>query len=458
MSPISLPFLQDLSSHDMQMQCIRDDKSDWITYAQFQELVSQFSLNFDQPGRLVFLYITNEIESVAAFLGALAANQSVAIIDPNIKPDRNDYLLKSFEPDYIYDNERGLSRAKNLKKYPSLKQPTILLSTSGSTGSAKFARLKLTSLETNALDIANVTDIVKSDIACAHLPIHYSFGLSVVTSHLIKKSKIRLTTQGFYDANFWSLINSDKINFLPGVPYHFKIIERFGFEKAGIDKLSKLAQAGGSLDIPCRRKAHNFMTSLAGKFFVMYGQTEAGPRITTLSHEEFDEAPNTVGRALPSGELHIKNPDPNGLGEILFSGDNVMMSYAHAREHLYLGDILRGRLNTGDIGYLDPKRRLTIVGRNNRYAKVCGLRINLDEIQDCLNHYQETAVIEKNEFIKIYFVTSDPKMTISKNIEIVKTILLREFSIPLASYKFVGIDSLPKTSTGKVDYQSLEDL
>ena len=98
MSPISLPFLQDLSSHDMQMQCIRDDKSDWITYAQFQELVSQFSLNFDQPGRLVFLYITNEIESVAAFLGALAANQSVAIIDPNIKPDRNDYLLKSFEP------------------------------------------------------------------------------------------------------------------------------------------------------------------------------------------------------------------------------------------------------------------------------------------------------------------------------------------------------------------------
>jgi acyl-CoA synthetase (AMP-forming)/AMP-acid ligase II len=49
-------------------------------------------------------------------------------------------------------------------------------------------------------------------------------------------------------------------------------------------------------------------------------------------------------------------------------------------------------------------------------------------------------------------------MTISKNIEIVKTILLREFSIPLASYKFVGIDSLPKTSTGKVDYQSLEDL
>ena len=61
----------------------------------------------------------------------------------------------------------------------------ILLSTSGSTGSPKFVRLPLSALLSNAHAIASVLEIAPDDVAAAYLPLHYSFGLSVLTSHLV---------------------------------------------------------------------------------------------------------------------------------------------------------------------------------------------------------------------------------------------------------------------------------
>ena len=118
----------------------------------------------------------------------------------------------------------------------------------------------------------------------------------------------------------------------------------------------------------------------------MYGQTEAGPRITTLQSDEFPENSASVGRALSGGLLSIIDDDgkakPPGIeGNVVYQGPNVMMGYATSREDLALPDVLGGRLETGDRGILSNDGILTLTGRMQRFAKIAGLRIALNEIE-----------------------------------------------------------------------------
>lgn len=91
--------------------------------------------------------------------------------------------------------------------------------------------------------------------------------------------------------------------------------------------------------------------------------------------------------AIPGGKIEIV--DENGhminkafeQGEILYCGANVSMGYAYTREDLSKEDELLGRLHTGDIGYKDEDGYLYIVGRKNRFIKVLGKRISLDEVE-----------------------------------------------------------------------------
>ena len=77
-----------------------------------------------------------------------------------------------------------------------------------------------------------------------------------------------------------------KITHLPGVPFHFQMMQKLRYQRLSLPDLKSLAQAGGYLDIDARRAAHDYMTAQGGRFFVMYGQTEASPRLTTLAHDD----------------------------------------------------------------------------------------------------------------------------------------------------------------------------
>ena len=61
---------------------------------------------------------------------------------------------------------------------------SLLLSTSGSTGSPKLVRLSADAVRANALDIAAALGLAASDRAVSTLPLHYCYGLSVLHSHL----------------------------------------------------------------------------------------------------------------------------------------------------------------------------------------------------------------------------------------------------------------------------------
>jgi acyl-coenzyme A synthetase/AMP-(fatty) acid ligase len=245
---------------------------------------------------------------------------------------------------------------------------------------------------------------------------------------------------------------------LPGVPFHFQIMQRLRYDRLNLPALRVLTQAGGALDLGSRREAHAFMEAKDGRFHIMYGQTEAAPRITTLSHADFVDAPYSVGTALPGGRLEIIDDDGNVVpmgdeGRVIYHGPNVMWGYAETRRDLACADVLNGRLDTGDIGTLDEAGRLTISGRTKRFGKVYGLRVNLDEIERFITSQGQLAgVIQKNEAIHIMLSNSS-----GADEDLIASLISR-YAIPRTAYKISHIDEIPHTERGKIDYHALEDL
>jgi acyl-CoA synthetase (AMP-forming)/AMP-acid ligase II len=461
----SIPFLKGVEPND---RIFVDDQTDaWMSTSTFAAMANEWHERCTGPKKLVFIYIRNTIPHVAAFLGLLRAGHSVALLDPDMMLSRRNEVEKNYEPELIVnpwgitDDEIGsvAVQIKNSDKSQLHPMLSVLLSTSGSTGSPKFVRLSMNNLMTNAEAISQVLDIRHDEVGLGHLPLHYSYGLSVLTSHLVQGAPVLLTEHGFMDRAFWTKAKAMEAAHLPGVPFHYQTLRRLGLNRIDMPALRVMTQAGGRLDVPTSQLMHDYMSKRNGRFHVMYGQTEASPRITTLSHEDYKLYPESVGTALPGGKLDILGvsdlPIPCGQdGEVVYKGSNVMLGYAETREELCLGDTQKGVLRTGDIGRLDTEGRLTLTSRIKRFAKIAGLRVGLDDVERVATLAAgEAATLQIGDYIMIYCIKSEHSDTIKTK---VLDLLLDHFTIPKIAYRVLFVDSIPRTERGKINYSALE--
>lgn len=465
-------FIHDAPSDSI---ALKDDLSgQYITYGKLRIRAEYWKDKFkSEEKKLILLFLDNSIKSVEVLLGTISSGNAVALLDPNLSLKLQCSLIEFYQPDIIINTENkefnfdGYNRDKEHDFFsrrdkgstpPIVIHPDLclLLSTSGSTGSPKFVRLTKSNIIQNAKAIANVLKIDATDVALAHLPLHYSYGLSVLTSFLIKYSAISLTKFTFMDKEFWDLMKTQNITHMSGVPFHYKMMTKLGFKRLKLDKLKVMTQAGGKLDNKTQRIAHDYMSSIGGRFYVMYGQTEASPRITTLSHDDFNDNIGSVGNALPNGVLQVLDEKNNVVldgeeGNIFYQGPNVMMGYAEEKDDLKLGDINKGLLATGDIGYINNDKFLFITGRSKRVGKVYGLRVNLDEIESFIAGENTNAVIQVDDEI-IIFVQNQ----IRGEKEYLIEALQKRFSLPKGVYKIIESYEIPRTSRNKPDYKRLE--
>lgn len=432
---------------------LSDDKSEaWMTAGELCALSEAWRVRLAGPRMLMFHYITNTVEGVAQFLGAASAGHVVALLDPKLPVQAKADLAARYSPSIILDDDTELVQHRSYDLHPDL---AVLLSTSGSTGSPKFVRLSASNLACNARAIAEVLDIRAPEVGCGHLPLHYSYGLSVLTSHLSAGAPLHLTKRGFLDPDFWPQMKRWQIAHLPGVPFHYTTLRRFNFGKLDLPELRVMTQAGGKLDVNISKMAHDYMDARGGRFHIMYGQTEAAPRITTLAHEDFAAHAETVGPALPGGRIEIigANGARDLEGEVVYYGPNVMMGYAENPADLARGDDMGGRLATGDVGRLDADGRLTITGRITRMSKIAGLRVNLDEVERALSGLgEEFAVVGKGEVLLLYHLPNADPESLKKR---VLKQLSDRFTLPKTAYRFEELDGFPRTSRDKIDYQAL---
>lgn len=450
-------LLQHISTFDSRRPCILDDTtSSWLTYGQFIDQVELWISKLGTTRKLVMVLADNTIETAAVIVAGLSAGHVVQLTNPGLSSESVSLLIDAYEPDCVYRPESGLVSACRETTSPLNGDDALLFSTSGTTGSPKYVRLSRQALMQNASDIVHSLDIDEHSIASGHLPLHYSFGLSILTSHLLAGASIVLTRKGFLSQEYWQCVKTNMINHLPGVPFHLKLLSRNQFKFLDNTAVSRVIQAGGPLETRIRLEAYNYMESRRGTFNVMYGQTEAAPRISCLPHCDFLNHQISVGKSMKSGKLLVELPDADGNGRVVYYGPNVMLGYASRRSDVGGPDENKGRLDTGDIGRLTSDGFLILTGRETRFAKINGLRISLDEVEEALATISEVAVIEASDRIRVYLegCLSD-KHALTDRLE---HYFMNCLSLSATNWDAVLVDEIPRSDRGKVDYKLLRSL
>jgi long-chain acyl-CoA synthetase len=432
------------------------------------------NLNLSNKG-LIFLFTQNNYNSVVLYLAALKSGNAVLLLDEKLNDEIRINLINKYSPEFLITSSSIKPINYNLKsnildlniyKINDLSQSKIfpdlavLLSTSGTTGSPKLVRLTYKNIQSNSNSITEYLKIGSSERPITTLPISYSYGFSIINSHLLKGATIILTDKTVYFRDFWNLFNDYKCTSFAGVPYTYTMLKRINFYKINLPTLKTMTQAGGKLSEEFIRYFQQYASDRGINFYVMYGQTEAAPRISYVPPEKLKDKIGSIGISIPDGELKIVNEGkdintPNVNGEIVYKGENVMLGYAETRYDLKKGDELNGVLFTGDLGYKDADGFFYLTGRMKRFIKLFGLRINLDEVQKMIeNHFRiSTVCTGKDELLKILIQTDDHRIEVN-----VKNKVLTLYKLNFKSVVVKSTNHIPTANTGKYDYKMIEEM
>lgn len=465
-------FAIDAAARQDRLALVQAESGEGWTYAELAQRVEALRQSFAGSAHgLVFHFCANDLTSVAWYLAAIEAGQAVALLNPRLDEGLKENLFALYRPDWVV----GLAESAALGSFQSVENglwcrqgdagPTpysglsLLLSTSGSTGSPKFVRLTRGNVEANAQSVARALGIGENDRPVAHLPLHYSYGLSVLNSHLWAGATTVLTGAGLVTNEFWAALRQHEVDSFSGVPYTYQMLRRLGLAKLDVPRLRIMTQAGGKLDTDNIAFFADAMRQRGGGFWTMYGQTEATARITILPPSELPARLGSAGCAIPGGRLTILDDSgvyttaPGVEGELVYDGPNVMLGYAMERGDLAKADELGGRLHTGDRAMLDEEGFVRILGRVKRDAKVFGLRMNLDEVEAFIRPNGPAAAVAGGKGVVVFCEFGDPAQYAALAEE-----LSTKLRIHRSGFEFRHIDRLPTRDTGKIAYEALQEL
>lgn len=435
------------------------------TYRDLLQDVTQFRDSLPRLGRksLGLLVSRNRYECLVAYLAALNEDCALILADGALNSALLAGFVASYEPDWIFgepsaaplDGYRqreshlpGLQEREDPQELAIHSNLALLLTTSGSTGSPKLVRLTKANLAANAESIRQYLQITSAERPITSLPMSYSYGLSVINSHLSVGARIVLTDDGVIQKGFWDALERYGCTSFAGVPYTYQMLLQTGLLGKKGSTLRTLTQAGGRLEENYIRQMGDLAQIRGWKFVVMYGQTEATARISYVPYERLAEKIGSVGVAIPGGSLSVDEE----TDELVYRGPNVMMGYAECRSDLVKGDELNGVLRTGDLARMDDDGYFYITGRLKRFLKMFGKRFNLDDA--------EKVLARKCDFHVACYGRDDLLMAAvesAANCNFVQNMICETFDLPRTAVKVVAVPELPRTANGKLDYKRLAE-
>jgi acyl-CoA synthetase (AMP-forming)/AMP-acid ligase II len=427
-----------------------------VTYAELARRIASRAALFGNGRRLVAIEAGTCEHAIITYLAALAGGHAVALLPPG-QPALLDGFCEDFRPETTCRFVDGRWRTDadiHLRPEPLHADLALLLSTSGSTGVSKSVRLSAGALEANARSIASYLALSEADRGLLMLPLHYSYGLSVLNSHLAVGASLFVPRHQVLDAGFAEDLAEHGVTNIAGVPFSYDLFERIGLRERHLPSLRFMTVAGGRLspDLITRYRRH-----MADRFFVMYGQTEATARIAYVPPERLAGHEDCIGVPIPGGRLRLVGEDGEEIaaqgvsGELLYSGPNVMMGYATGREDLAEGHTVH-HLKTGDLAERGGNGFFRIVGRLKRFSKIAGLRIAHDAIEQVLAKGGLDAVVTGTDSRLTAFFTGKARE------EDVRAKLAAASGLTLLHVAARRIPALPRTANGKIDYAALDAL
>jgi len=466
-----MDFYNDIGAFGSSTAVITED-SGRITYA---ELLAAADAIKDQVRDrcLVFSVCENSPGSLAGYLAFLRGRIVPLLLHNCIDRGLFETLLSTYRPAYIWlPREKAkaadwgrevfhyggysLLRTKHEPDYALHDDLALLLSTSGSTGSPKLVRLSYKNINSNAEAIAQYLGITRTDRPITTLPMSYTYGLSILNSHLLKGCALILTDKTLMDKAFWALLKTNEATTFGGVPYVYEMLKKLRFSRMELPSLKTLTQAGGKMSPELVGEFAAVCGQKGARFFVMYGQTEATARMSYLPSEQAISRAGSIGIAIPGGEFWLEDEsgsviaESDTAGELVYKGGNVALGYAAGRKDLCKGDENGGVLRTGDMAKRDAGGFYYIVGRKKRFLKLFGNRVNLDEIEQLIKSAgYGCACAGEDDHLRIY--TSE-----KENQAAIKSLAAARTGIHPSAFEVICLESLPFNEAGKVLYSALK--
>lgn len=442
-------------------------------------------------GDRVAILVQNSPEYIAIYYGALAAGAIVVSLNTQAKardinnwifhsgarwlfaesqhkeiPKLDKQITKNTQIVLVGDTDIS-NKWREIVLISDLEWPDIsiksddlasIIYTSGTTGNPKGVTLSHGNLDANTESIINYLKLTPNDSIMNVLPFYYSYGNSVMHTHLASGGSLILENSLTYPHLVMQKLANEQATGFSGVPSTFALLlGRVKLNDYDLSKLRYVTQAGGPI---APSLVNRFRSTLPHvDFIIMYGQTEASARLTYLPSEMLERKTGSIGVPIPGVKIEVRNKenkkvDAGIVGEICATGKNIMRGYWHDLEQTEK-IIKNGWLHTGDLAHMDSEGYLYIDGRSSDMIKVGGNRISPKEVEEViqeLKEIQEVAVVgitdeTLGETIKAFIVVN-PKMNLDKSK------VQRHCKMNLATYKIPKkinfVDELPKTASGKI--------
>jgi len=445
-------------------------------------------------GDRISLLLENSIEYVVAYYGVLAAGGVVIALNAATKSrDLTNWISHSdsrwlfaqaghAELSKIYETEIDINYilvgntdikfenatswddlfANTYQKLPELDLKNddlaAIIYTSGTTGKPKGVMLSQKNLHHNVCSILEYLELTSEDSILNVLPFYYSYGNSVLHTHIAVGGRIVLENNTAFPQKILKLMEEKQVTGFSGVPSTFALLmNRTKFSDFDLSNLRYMTEAGGAMAPANIERLKKELPDI--KFFVMYGQTEGAARLAYLPPELLDKKLGSIGKAIPGIKLEVQDKHgnqcpPHVTGEIRAKGDNIMLGYWKDPEttNMVISD---GWLKTGDLAHYDEDGYIYIDGRSSEMIKSGAHRISPKEIEEVIlemDGVSEVAVIGVQDELlgQIIKAVIVPKT----GVEIKKLQLLSHCKENLANFKVPKlldfVDSLPKTPSGKI--------
>lgn len=422
---------------------------------------------------LLLLVCNYSMETVSFYYSALQIGIVPILLESNCAADHIEKICEKYHPRYLWcreDRSREISILTG--KTPLISVPgyalyefgwesyeihpdlALLLTTSGSTGSAKMVRISYRNLEHNADIMKKVLQISPDDRGITSLPMHHCFGLSLLHVLWSAGASVFLYDGTVLNPTFLKTVSDHRITVTFFVPYNIELLKMTDYNHSGYDNFRCILLGGGKQDDASRNFWRDFclyhgITSVFG-----YGQTEGTCYLAGIP-SDLQKSGDNIGVAPEGLSAYLKDKDNRGIGELVIEGECVSLGYADGYDDLRCGDENKGVLHTGDLAYIDPDRNIYIKGRVKRIVKLLGERISLDEVEDFLRiRFPESifACIDlEDKLLVVYNNSSLNEADISKALE-------REMNIHKRMLTVIFAVEIPRMANGKIDYAKLRRL
>ena len=465
----------DIDRRDPERTALLSDGGQSVSYGILSDHIRRIG-EAVPAGSLAFCLCRNVPGSVIGYLGLVQNSCAPLLLDAKLDPARFAGLFSCYRPSYLWIPEDlsgsfqpyirkeilemdGYCLCATGQERADLNQSlALLLATSGSTGDPRLVRLSRENIMSNAAAICRYLMITQEERPITTLPMHYTYGLSIINSHLLAGACVLMTSSSYVQQPFWDFFSREKATSFGGVPYTYQILDRLHIFRGKLPSLRSCTQAGGKLPEALQRKIAVWAEGSGVKFFVMYGQTEATARMAYLPPQDCLNKPGSIGIPIPGGRFEIIDKEGNVLqqpgqtGELVYIGPNVCLGYAACREDLARGDDNRGRLLTGDIARKDEDGYYYIVGRKKRFLKIFGIRISLDECEKLLKEeYPGTEIFCGGEDNDLRIYCRDRKAAAEGAV-----FLADQLHQSRSAFSSSYIPQIPRNEYGKILYKEFD--